>query len=134
LTDCKCSINGFTYCNQEKTESRPWGWFFEHFCSDDLHYRIKTLCVDPGHQISVQYHKLRSEFWYIPHDHAHFQLTLGENKTILRGKQTVNIPVGLVHSVKNMSSMPLIIYETQYGEKCLEEDIIRIHDPYQHLR
>ena len=131
---CGCNINGFAFPPPKEATVTPWGWWIEHFCADDYSYRSKTLCIECGHQISVQYHKERSELWYIPQENGYYELTLGEEKSILRGKRKIDIPVGFVHSIKNMSSIPLIIYETQYGKRCSESDIVRIHDPYADKR
>lgn len=127
---CSCNINGFSVPPPNNAVITPWGYWVEHFCADDLSYRSKTLCINPGHSISVQYHKFRNELWYISQENSEYQLTLAEEKTILRGRRKIDIPVGVVHSITNMSSIPLLIYETQYGAKCAEDDIVRLYDRY----
>jgi mannose-6-phosphate isomerase-like protein (cupin superfamily) len=128
----------FAFPPNDKREVRPWGFFITHFTSEDKSVCFKTLVIECGHQISLQYHNFRSEFWYIPDENAHYELTVDENKTIFRGIRTVTILKGQTHCVLNMSSRPLIIYETQFAAgsdgKCLDSDIVRLSDPYADQR
>lgn len=108
---------------------KPWGGYVDHFRSDDKSICYKTLVIQCGHQISVQYHLKRAEMWYIADENSRFELTLGQEKKIYSGQKRIDIPKLLLHSIRNINSIPLIIYETQYGE-CLEDDIVRTYDPY----
>ena len=113
---------------------KPWGGYEEHYRAPDLSVCYKTLYIEPGHQLSAQYHHNRAEMWYISDTNALFQLTLGEVnsgniKSIRRGINRIDIPRGYLHTIKNMSSLTLLIYETQYG-KCEENDVVRVYDPY----
>ena len=112
---------------------KPWGAYLSHFLTDDKSVCFKTLIINSGHQLSLQYHQQRSEFWYIHDESAVYQLTVGDNTEILRGRRTITIPIGEKHTILNMSSIPLNISETQYGY-CEESDIVRIYDPYADQR
>ncbi len=107
-----------------------WGGYYTHFTSDDKTYCFKTLIINPHHQISVQYHYKRNEVWYISNVSAKYELTLAEEKEICLGIKKVDIPVGVIHCIKNLSEFPLIISEMQYGQECVSTDIVRIYDPY----
>lgn len=109
---------------------KPWGSYIEHFRAADLSVCYKTLFINSTHSISVQFHQKRSEIWYIADVAAEYVLTLDKNENILRGNRKIEIPLGCIHSIKNICSNQLIIYEFQWGV-CEEEDIIRICDPYQ---
>ena len=130
---CKTHLNDFSFPPGEDWVTRPWGKYRTHFKSKDSSVCYKTLIVDCGHQISVQYHNKRSEVWYIPDESAQYQLTLAEEKSIIHGQRKIDIPKGYVHSIFNMSSIPLMIYEFQYGF-CDEDDIVRLFDPYANQR
>jgi mannose-6-phosphate isomerase len=112
---------------------KPWGYYIVHHETQEKSVCVKTLVINPGCQISVQYHKRRSEFWYISEDNSLYELRLDGVTEIKMGKRSINIPVGMIHSIKNMSSIPLVIHEMQYGF-CSDHDIVRISDPYADQR
>lgn len=109
---------------------KPWGGYEEHYRASDLSVCSKTLVVLPGHQLSLQYHNLRNEVWYISSDDAYFEMTLGDKVEKLNGKHRFDIPIGMNHTVRNLGKRILVIEEMQYGE-CKEDDIVRLSDPYQ---
>lgn len=109
--------------------TKPWGSYDTYFVSPNNSVKFKGLFIDPGHQLSLQYHSKRKEVWYIDNDCAVYKITIGDKTEILSGKRQFEIPRGERHTIMNLSSIPLIIYEMQIGE-CLESDIVRLHDPY----
>lgn len=119
--------------NSDEWVYKPWGKYCSHFSPDDKAVCFKTLIIDCGQQLSLQYHQKRAEFWYIHDEFAVYRLTVGDDTEILKGARTINIPRGEKHTILNMSSIPLKIYETQYGY-CEESDIVRIYDPYANQR
>ena len=44
-------------------EDRPWGRFY--VIDNQSNYKIKRIEVEPGHQLSYQFHNKRSEAWTI---------------------------------------------------------------------
>ncbi len=44
----------------------------------------------------------------------------------LNKNSSIDIPVGAWHHPINNGTEPVIVIETQYGKKCIEEDIERI--------
>ncbi len=131
-------ITDFSYSPDDRWVKTVWGRYLPHFTSPDKSVCFKTLVINCGFQISLQYHNHRSEFWFIPDENSHYELTVGEKKEIIRGRKEVNIHVGQKHCIMNMSSIPLIIYETQFAAgtegRCEEQDIVRLYDPYANLR
>lgn len=87
---------------------RSWGWWF--VLLDRKHFKVKLLRFSAGKQLSVQYHNFRSELWLF--------LTGRE-----RGEYW-NVPKGNIHTYQSPSAV--YILEIQYGEKCVEEDIVRL--------
>lgn len=112
---------------------KPWGYYVVHMETEDKSVCIKTLVIDPGAQLSIQYHSKRSEFWYISDDDARYEIILDKRKYFANGKYEIRIPVNSVHSIRNIAETPLVIHETQYGI-CEENDIVRLHDPYESQR
>lgn len=112
----------------EKGE-RPWGRFYT------LHYgpkyKIKRIEVEPGHRLSYQYHKFRSEVWTIIDGEA-ITIIDGIEKKISIG-ETIIIPKGIKHRVQNKGKIKLILIEVQTGTYFGEDDIVRIEDDYKRV-
>ena len=107
-------------------EKRPWGKF--EVLIDNTDCKVKKITVNPGGQLSYQYHKQRSEVWTIVSGNA--TLTLDDKISHHTYGETIQIPVGTKHRVENNSLDPLVFIEVQWGGYFGEDDIIRIEDKY----
>jgi len=106
---------------------RPWG-YYRNLHQDGPGTRVKELTVNPGGQLSMQRHRLRNELWMVTSGVATVTFDgLGfPARTFDVGRhQTVEIPVGCWHQLRNETGEPLRIVELQYGENIMEEDIER---------
>jgi len=115
--------------NYIDTEERPWGSYF--VIHDEKNYKIKRIEVKIGQRLSYQYHNKRSEVWTIISGQA--QVTLNGTKDIYNEGDTVIIPVGTKHRVKNIGQKKLIFIEVQTGTYFGEDDIVRIQDDYKRI-
>ena len=109
---------------------RPWGWYED--LSVGPTFRVKRLCVNPGGQLSLQYHHHRSEHWVVVSGEGEVtrneeELTLGPNESIL-------IPQGAHHRLRNRGDEPLELIEVQFGTYVGEDDIVRLEDVYGRVR
>jgi mannose-6-phosphate isomerase-like protein (cupin superfamily) len=104
---------------------KPWGYFEELYRTEGI--VLKKLVVSPGQSLSLQYHKMRDEFWVIESGEALLQIE--DNFFNLIAGNTARIEKFNKHRVTNNLQSDLVIIETQYG-KCYEEDIVRIADVY----
>ena len=105
---------------------RPWGEFFvvkrgENFC-------IKIIKVNPGHRLSYQSHKKRSEHWVVVKGEGIFTLE-GKDK-VVKINESVFIPKGKKHRISNKSEETLEFVEIQFGDYLEEDDISRYEDDY----
>lgn len=107
-------------------EKRPWGKF-ENLYKDKI-CKIKKLTVEPQKRLSMQYHNLRTEHWFIVSGTASVYLD-GKTFTLTKG-QSINIAVKSHHFIENKTNKNLIIIETQLGTYFGEDDIVRLDDPY----
>lgn len=108
---------------------RPWGYYRVLYEYPDS--KIKELVVNPRSRLSMQRHKHRDEFWFVADGLA----TLYTVENGLRVKVAdhvkynhINIVNDEWHQLANDTDKPLKIIEIQYGEKCIEEDIVRDPD------
>ena len=108
-------------------ETRPWGKFF--VIQENENYKIKRIEVEPGHRLSYQYHKKRSETWIIIMGKCKITIEDHENKN--EKGDVIQIPQGAKHWVENIGKQKLVFVEIQTGEYFGEDDIIRIQDDYK---
>ena len=109
----------------ERTE-RPWGWY--ETVSEVPGNKVKRIHVHPGGQLSLQKHHQRAEHWVVVLGQA--QVTVGERVMSLLPGQHVDIAVGEVHRLGNLTPGPVEIIEVQLGDYLGEDDILRLQDDY----
>lgn len=110
-------------------EVRPWGKF--EVLADRADHKVKRLTVGPGQQLSYQVHKKRDESWIVISGEA--EITLEDQKYILRMGQQIFAPKGSKHRITNRGREPLVIIEIQTGAYFGEDDITRFEDDYKRV-
>jgi len=122
--------------SSDYTEKRQWGFFDVYYQEDTGEWttKLKRLIVEPGKKLSLQKHNLRSEYWFCAEGIAdvvmfHDTSNSTQKLTLTEG-QTLCIPTKTWHQLSNTTSKRLVIIEIQYGERCTEEDIIRVDKEY----
>ena len=109
-----------------KEVMRPWGSYKILYEAEG--FKIKTIKVNPGAQLSLQMHNRRSEHWVVVNGVAN--VTCGEDEVELKKDQSTYIPVKTKHSLANKNQDMLEIIEVQTGTYLGEDDIIRFEDKY----
>jgi mannose-1-phosphate guanylyltransferase/mannose-6-phosphate isomerase len=110
-------------------ETRPWGGF--QVIADAQDFKTKRITVDPGAQLSYQSHTRRSEHWVVVSGQA--EVVLNDQTIKLQAGQSVVIPTGSKHRMRNVGSTPLVFIETQTGSYFGEDDIVRYLDDYNRV-
>lgn len=101
---------------------RPWGYF--DVLIDSFDYKVKRLVIFPEKKISLQFHKLRNEHWFIVSGEGIVTIANSE-KNICTG-ESIDISSMTEHCVENISKENLVIVEIQTGFYFGEDDIVRI--------
>lgn len=109
-----------------KKEYRPWGYWSVLLESAD--YKVKKIIVKPGHSLSLQSHKYRSEHWIVVSGNA--RIKNGNRITLLKKGQSAFIAARKKHRLSNPGKLSLKIIEIQNGEYLGEDDIVRYEDKY----
>ena len=112
-----------------KTGFRPWGKYLS-IASDEF-WQVKLIDVKPGHSLSLQKHKYRSEHWVVVKGIA--QVRIEDNIFTLKENESTFIPLGLKHQLSNPGEEELSIIEVQCGTYLGEDDIVRFEDNYGRL-
>lgn len=109
-----------------REDHRPWGFF--EVLTDRPDHKVKRITVYPGQRLSYQRHLRRSEHWYVLSGVA--EVTVN-GRAITKGSgQSVEIPVGTWHRVRNPGPENLLFIEVQTGTYFGEDDIERLEDDY----
>ena len=82
----------------------------------------------PEQQLSLQKHRQRAEHWVVVQGTA--RITVGERVVDLVTGQHVDIAIGEVHRLANLTEHPVEIVEVQFGSYLGEDDIVRLQDDY----
>lgn len=106
--------------------ARPWGTYEVTDRGDG--FLVKRVSVAPGGQLSLQYHRHRSEHWVVVRGTA--WVTQGKEQFSLRANESTYISAGTVHRLENRGAEMLEIIEVQCGDPLIEDDIVRLEDRY----
>lgn len=120
---------GLPEATEHPFESRPWGGF--EILSDRPEFKVKQITVDSGQQLSYQSHTRRKEHWLIISGEA--EVILNDQTHRLMPGDSINIPVGAKHRIRNPGKKPLQFVEVQTGSYFGEDDITRYHDDYNRV-
>ena len=112
--------------NLNREVDRPWGKFDS--LDKGAKHQVKRITVNPGAKLSLQMHNHRSEHWVVVSGTA--KVTNGKNIITLNENDSTYIPAGEIHTVENLSDIPLEIIEIQTGSYLGEDDIVRFEDIY----
>ena len=110
----------------EKVE-KPWG--YELIWSKTEHYAGKILFVRAGESLSLQFHKVKDEAWYVLSGRAELELGApGErvlNSEIVGAGGAFHFPPGTVHRVTAVEDTTILEVSTPQLE-----DVVRLEDRY----
>ena len=105
---------------------RPWGHYETLILSEG--FQVKRITVHPGAENSLQMHYHRAEHWIIVRGTA--EVTIGEERKLVAENESVYVPLGTKHRIKNPGMLPLEFIEVQTGDYLGEDDIVRFEDHY----
>ena len=107
-------------------DHRPWGWFESLVIGD--RFQVKRIHVHPGAALSLQSHHHRAEHWIVVSGTA--EVTIDDTVQLVTENQSVFIPLGAIHRMRNPGKVPMVLIEVQTGSYLGEDDIIRYEDVY----
>ena len=111
---------------KSQEDHRPWGFYI--VLSDEPDHKVKRIVVYPGKRLSLQRHRRRSEHWHMVSGEA--LVTLNDKEIRLKKSESIDIPVGAAHRIKNTGTENLVFIEIQQGDYFGEDDIERLEDDF----
>lgn len=109
-------------------EERQWGSFFNLFETKNI--KVKELTVEPGKAMSFQKHLKRNEIWLVSEGSCEINSAKKDpkqklQKILLKKFDYYIVSLGEWHQICNPFTQKVRIIEIQYGDECIEEDIVR---------
>ena len=117
---------GLPEATEHRFEVRPWGGF--EILSDQKHFKVKRITVDPGAKLSYQSHEKRSEHWVVVEGTG--EVVLDDKVTKVNAGEAFYIPLKAKHRICNVGTVPMVFVEVQTGTYFGEDDIVRYEDDY----
>ena len=106
---------------------KPWGW--ELVWAEADAYVGKLLFVGAGHSLSLQFHRVKDESWYVESGRA--ELQLGEPGNAVLNAEVVGpgacfrFRPGTVHRLKAIEDTLIVEVSTPHLD-----DVVRLEDDY----
>ena len=122
----KLKEDGIKQANISPKTHKPWGWYVSLVSGNG--FQVKRILVKPGESLSLQSHKYRSEHWVVVAGVA--TVTIGVKVKNIKENESVFIPKGVKHRLKNQGEDPMELIEVQTGSYLGEDDITRFEDFY----
>jgi mannose-6-phosphate isomerase-like protein (cupin superfamily) len=87
------------------------------------------LIINPGEEISNQFHNHRNEHWILVS--GSITVFLEEKKYEMQSNEHLYIPKRSKHQIINPFDKIAVLIEVQSGSILQEDDIVRLSDKYQ---
>jgi mannose-6-phosphate isomerase-like protein (cupin superfamily) len=109
-----------------QSDQRPWGnW---KVIEANRSFIVKTIEVNSGERLSLQYHNHRSEHWIVVAGKG--AVTIGGDTVRVQRGNHVYVPRETKHRIANDGDEKLVFVEVQFGDQLAEDDIVRVEDDY----
>ena len=108
-------------------DKRPWGQFEQFTLNENS--TVKIITVMPKKRLSLQTHKLRSEFWYFLDNPA--KIVVGNKTIVVKAGDSIVVNKGIKHRVIGLNKKARFL-EIAFG-KFNESDIIRLEDDFKRV-
>ena len=115
------------FATEPERVEKPWGW--ELIWAETGDYVGKLLFVRAGHLLSLQFHNVKDESWYVLEGRAELELGApGERMLVTevvgRGA-SFHLPPGTVHRVRALEDTTILEVSTPELD-----DVVRLEDRY----
>ena len=115
------------WATEARRVDKPWGW--ELVWAETEQYVGKVLFVKTGESLSLQFHRVKDECWYVYSGRAKLELgDAGEaalKEEIVAAPAFFRFPPGTVHRVTAIEDTTIIEVSTQGLD-----DVVRLEDKY----
>jgi mannose-6-phosphate isomerase len=118
---------GSRFAFEPERVDKPWGYELIWALSDD--YCGKILCVRAGESLSLQFHKIKDESWYVLDGRAEVELGAPGQSVlddeVVQAGAAFRFRPGTVHRVRALEDTRILEVSTPHLD-----DIVRLEDTY----
>lgn len=100
---------------------RPWGW--SERITEGERFRVQSMRIEPGQGLTLQRHIHRAEHWVVVS--GTLEVTIDGHDELITENQSVFVPLGAKHKLKNPGKIPVRMIEVQSGAYIAEDDVLR---------
>ena len=115
------------YTFEPRTVDKPWG--SELIWAESEHYAGKILFVKAGESLSLQYHEVKDESWYVLEGRAKLELGRAGRESLetveIAPGQAFRFRPGTVHRVTGIEDTRILEVSTAHLD-----DVVRLEDVY----
>ena len=115
------------FASEPEKVDKPWGYELIWAVTD--RYAGKLLFVKAGESLSLQFHKVKDEAWYVLEGRAELELgAAGEgvlNTEVVAAGASFHFPPGTVHRLRAIEDTTILEVSTPELE-----DVVRLEDRY----
>ena len=119
------SLDAFGF--EPRRVDKPWGW--ELIWADADGYAGKILFVRAGHALSLQFHRVKDESWYVQSGRAAIEVGPAGNpvlnEEVLGPGAALRFPPGTVHRLTAIEDTTILEVSTPHLD-----DVVRLEDRY----
>jgi mannose-6-phosphate isomerase len=121
-------MSGSPFATHARRVDKPWGYELVYALTDD--YCGKVLFVRAGQALSLQYHEVKDEAWYVQSGRASLELgTFGDESSFhtveLETGDAYHFTPGTVHRVTAVEDTTILEVSTPHLD-----DVVRLEDRY----
>jgi len=115
------------FASGPKKVDKPWGYELIFAVTD--RYAGKVLVVDAGESLSLQFHRVKDEAWYVLEGRAELELgAAGEGvltTEVVGAGASFHFPPGTVHRLSAIEDTTILEVSTPHLD-----DVVRLEDAY----
>jgi mannose-6-phosphate isomerase len=112
---------------QPRRVEKPWGYELIWAIADD--YVGKVLFVKAGHSLSLQFHRVKDESWYVQEGRAELEIAApGERvprSEVVSAGAAFRLRPGTVHRIRALEDTYVLEVSTAHLD-----DVVRLEDAY----
>jgi mannose-6-phosphate isomerase len=120
-------LNLDRWAAEPRRVGKPWGW--ELVWAETEHYAGKLLFVKAGESLSLQFHRVKDESWYVQTGRAKLELAAAGEQTlkeeIVAAPAYFRFEPGTVHRITALEDTTIIEVSTPQLD-----DVVRLEDSY----
>jgi mannose-6-phosphate isomerase len=115
------------WATEPRRVEKPWGW--ELVWAETEHYVGKVLFVKAGESLSLQFHRVKDESWYVQTGRAKVELSEAGEATlkeeIIAAPAYFHFVPGTVHRITAIEDTTIVEVSTPQLD-----DVVRLEDNY----